>query len=61
MKKVMIFAAAIVAMTALASCGNKTVGISAAADSTVIDSIEVVDTIEVVVDSVAADSTVTAE
>lgn len=61
MKKSMIFAAAFVAMTAFVGCGNKTAGISEAADSTVIDSIEVVDTLEAVVDSVAADSTVTAE
>ena len=60
MKKTMIFAAAFVAMTAFVGCGNKTAGISDAADSAAIDSVEVVDSIAVV-DSVAADSTITAE
>ena len=60
MKKTMIFAAAFVAMTAFVGCGNKTAGISDAADSTKTDSIAVVDSVGVV-DSVAADSTVTAE
>ena len=56
----MIFAAAFVAMTAFVGCGNKTAGISDAADSAAIDSVEVVDSIAVV-DSLAADSTITAE
>ena len=55
MKKIFVFVAAIM-MTAFVSCGNKTAN-NEATDSTAVDSIEVVDSLDsVVVDSFAADT-----
>ena len=55
MKKIFVFVAACM-MTAFVSCGNKTAN-NEVTDSTAVDSIEVVDSLDsVVVDSVAADT-----
>ena len=52
MKKIVLFAAFMVAMT-FAACGNKTVNGVSIADSTAVDSVDTVQT-----DTIAVDSTV---